>query len=269
MKLIPFNIFLLLILIFATQKDPYYNKRGEPSSWGINQYIENNEQNLVAEYEYKIDSIYDVFIFAEDLRKEPDYDTSELGRFYIPDYIYITTEEKFVEYEFKKLSKFQQKNLKPTESTVKGVLFHELSHVYFYQTILIMKMNNISVSPEYGLLRMFPNPSSQFGSEFIEEGFCEYVVEKTGEQPIYKLPYQPETKDDLMDASHFVDIKYRYSVYFLRDFLDLMGFRKGLEIILKNRPPTYDEILKPELYFNRISPLYYERENVAEIGIYK
>lgn len=262
-----FNIFAILFFIFTIQKDPRYNKRGIPSSWGIKQYIENNQENLIAEYEYKVDSLYDVYIFAEDLRKEPDYDSMELGRFYIPDYVYITTEEKFVEYEFKYLSKSKQKNFKSTDNTVKGVLFHELSHAYFHQTIMLLRMNDELISPEYGLVRIFPNPSLRYGAEFIEEGFCEYMVEELGEQPINNLEYIPKTIDDLMHKENITDIKYRYSVHFLRDFFNHIGIEKGLKIILQNRPPNYEEILNSSLYFRRIMLSYQEEDNIANISI--
>lgn len=248
-----FNIFIILFFITFIQKDPYYNVNKKPSTWGIENYVEKNYQNIINEYESKVDSIYDVYIFAQDLRTEPDYDSSELARFYVPDYIYVTTEEHFVEYEFKNLTKSHQRNFTKTDNTIKGVIFHELTHVYFHQTILLMKANGEDVSPEYGLIRYFLNPTLQFGAEFIEEGFCEYVTEKLGEQLIQKLVFIPKNKDDFVNKDNFVDIKYRYSVIFLRDFMDKNGIKNGLKILLKNKPPSYDEIINPELYFNRLN----------------
>jgi len=115
-----------------------------------------------------------------------------------------------------------------------------------------MKRENKIVSPEYGSLRMFPNPSTQFGTQFIEEGICEYVVYYLHESNPIKNIVIPKTMDDLMDDMNRVNILYVYSVYVLQDFLDKEGLKKGIEILLSNKPPTYEEILKPELFFNRL-----------------
>lgn len=245
------NIFVFLFLLLLPQKhDPYYNKDRVPSSYGIEKFINENADNLIAEYEYKVDTIYDVYIYAE--KNSDEFDSLQLGLFYLPDYIYISTQEKYLEYEFKNLSKYQQRNIQSYQRTVKGVLFHELSHAYFYQTILLMKDDSLQVSPEFGWIRMFPNPSSRYSSEFIEEGFCEYIVEMTGEQPINEDVFIPQSKDDFLIKEYEIDIKYGYSVYFLRNFLNEHGIKEGLKIILSNRPPSFDEILKPELYFKRL-----------------
>ena len=45
---------------------------------------------------------------------------------------------------------------------------------------------------------------------------------------------------------------YCYSVVFLDEFLDKYGIHKGIEILIGNRPPSYEEIINPKLFFNRI-----------------
>lgn len=236
--------FIFILLLFIFQKDPLYNKEGRPSSWGINLFVKNNEQSLIKEYEYLVDSLYDIAIFTEDLGEDGD-----LGEFYIPDQIVITNREKFIDYEFKSLSKFKQRTVSYTERTVKAVIFHEITHAYFNQEIYLMKD---SVFSEYMTLRMFPNPSTQFGAEFIEEGVCEYIVYYLNESAAIGDIFIPENIDDLLDPLNRVNITYVYSVLFLKDFLDKKGFQKGIEILISNKPPSYEEILNPELYFNRL-----------------
>jgi len=242
---------LILLLFFLSQqqhKDPlYYNKQGKPSSKGIDTYISKNHDNLIAEYEYRIDTLYDVYLFTENLDE-----TGDLGNFYLPDYIVINNKERYVEYEYKNLTKYQQIVMPHTAKTVKGVLFHELTHVYFNQTLILAKQEGLSVSPEYGTIRLFPNPGSRFGADFIEEGVCEYVVYYLKEcSPINEVPI-PNTAEELTDKNNRVKFVYWYSSYFLKDFLDEKGLKEGIKILITNKPPSYDEILNPQRYFDRL-----------------
>lgn len=246
-----FNIFFILLISFYVGKeDPLYNKQGRPSTYGIEQYVAKYQENIIKEYEYRIDSVYDVYIFTKNLTKEGS--PEDLGNFYLPDYIIITNEEKYVAYEFKDLSKYKQRAINYTERTIKAVIFHELTHAYVNQTVLIRRNRNEYVSPEYGMIRMFPVPGHQFGSDFIEEGICEYVVYYLNESsPLKNVPV-PENATDLIDQKNMINNLYYYSVVYLKEFLDKEGVKKGIEILLSNRPPTYDEILNPKLFFNRL-----------------
>jgi len=246
-----FNALIILILLNLAQKqtESTYNKHGKPSTYGINIYIKDNEKNLIKEYEQRIDTLYDVNIFTENLK---EISTDDLGEFYIPDQIAITNQEKYVAYEFSYLSKFRQKITSYTERTVKGVVFHELTHAYVNQLIYVMKQENKTVSPEYSVFRIFPNPSTQFGAEFIEEGICEYVVFYLHESNPIKNNIIPQTISDLTDDTNRFNILYVYSVYVLQDFLNKQGLKSGIEILLSNKPPSYEEMLKTELFFNRL-----------------
>lgn len=247
-----FNILLILFVSFHVQKEnPLYNKQGKPSTYGIEQYINKYQENVIKEYEYRIDSLYDVYIFTENLSETAEAD--ELGNFYLPDQIILTNEEKYVAFEFKDLSKYKQRSLNYTDRTVKAVIFHELTHAYINQIIFIRQNQNEYVSSEYGMIRMFPVPGHQFGADFIEEGICEYVVYYLNESsPLKDVPV-PESATDLIDPKNIVNNLYYYSVVYLKDFLDREGIRKGIEILVNNRPPTYDEILNSKIYFNRLN----------------
>jgi hypothetical protein len=101
------SFILIILLNFQIQEDSrYFNNKHEPSSWGIKQFVDINQENIIKEYESKInDTLYDVYIYTEDLS---DYN-EELGEFYVPDNIVITNQEKYIAYEFKDLTKFSQK----------------------------------------------------------------------------------------------------------------------------------------------------------------
>jgi hypothetical protein len=237
----------VIILIFFSQKDPSYNKQGRPSTYGINTYIKNNEESLIREYEYRIDTLYDVNIYSDDLDLSSDGD---LGEFYIPDYIVVTNKEKFISYEFNQLSRFKQRTVPYNERTVKAVVFHELTHAYFYKTLIIMRNNGQYISPEYSNFRMIP--TSDFNTSFIEEGICEYVVYYLNESNHLKDIPTPENINELLEENNKINNLYFYSVIFLEKFLNENGIKKGLKVLIKNKPPTYEEILSPELFYNRL-----------------
>jgi hypothetical protein len=249
-----FQILIIFILLFYNQdKNSYYNN-GRPSSWGIEKFIKENEKNLIKEYEYKIDSfLFDIYIETEDLSKLSDYEIFEMGRFYAPDQIIITNEEKYIEYEFKNLSKFKQKNISYNERTVKAILFHELSHAYFNQILLEMKQNNEKISSEYSYIRIFPQVNKNLGSEFIEDGICEYILYKTKEMSEYKVIFIPKNINELLDLKNTINIKYHYSVNFLKPLLDTMDLKKGIQMLISNNPPKYEEILNPKLFYKRLN----------------
>jgi len=231
-------------------KDPYYNRNGKPSTYGINAFIKLNHDNLIKEYEFLVDTIYDVYMYSENLSESSD--GKSLGEFYIPDQIIITNEERYVEYEWKNLSKYKQKVYPYTTRTVKAVIFHELTHAYFYQNIYLLKQEEKQISAEYGMIRMFPNPSLRFGATFIEEGICEYAVYMLNESPPLGEFQIPTTSEELTNKDNETTVLYQYSVLFLKDFLDTQGFKKGIQILLQNRPPNYEEMLKPQQFFGRL-----------------
>jgi len=191
-----------------------------------------------------------VYIYTDNLSKVSD--GLSIGEFYPPDQIIITNEEKFIEYEWKNLSNYQKRTYSYGMKTVKSVIFHELSHVYFYQNIINLKNEGKNVSSEYGLIRIFANYELKFGSTFIEEGFCEYIVHCANEcYPLTDIEI-PKTINEITNINNEEYILYHYSVYFLKDFLQTYGLKQGIRILLQNKPPSYEEILHPELYFKRI-----------------
>jgi hypothetical protein len=252
MKLMSNSIYILFLffILFFSQKDPYYNKKGIPSTYGINTYVKNNEESLIKEYEYRVDTLYDVYIWTENLGETSNYEN--LGEFNLPNDVTITNEEKYVAYEFKDLSKFKQRSLNYTDRTVKAVIFHELTHAYFNKSIIQLRNKNIDISPEYSTFRIYPASEYQFGAEFIEEGVCEYIIYYLNENASLENVPIPENKTELLDKKNKINNVYYYSVLYLKDFLDKYGVKKGIKILLINKAPNYEEILNSELFFNRL-----------------
>lgn len=246
------NIFFILLFFLSQQKDPYYNKSKQPSTYGITQYIERFQDNLIMEYSCKIDTLFYIDVFTDDL-SQYSYN-NDLGVFFPGDNIIVlTNEEKYIEYEYNDLSKIKQKLTPYTDRTVKAVLFHELTHAYFYQIIAQMKMDDEYVSSEYGFISIFPQLDLRFGAEFIEEGVCEYVVYYLNESSPIKDSFIPKTVKELIDPSNEICAKYHYSVYFIKEFLDENGIENGIKILVTNRPPNYNEIINPKLFFDRLT----------------
>jgi hypothetical protein len=225
-----------------------------PTSKGIEYYIKKEQDSIIKEFQQFVkDTIYNsLYISCENLSGFSDYDSLELGRFYVPDEIIITNEEKFIAYELDNLPINKRKNYKNLNKMVKSTLVHEIGHAYFIQCILVLRMFNIEINPAYNNFRIVPAMESSYGSNFIEEGICEYISQHMGESIIPKEPYMPETIDDVKFPKDIYLLKYEYSSYYVKTFLDYYGIKEGIEILIRNRPPSYEEILYPNIFFGRI-----------------
>ena len=85
------------------------------------------------------------------------------------------------------------------------------------------------------------------------------MVQYLEETPELKNIPIPENEEELLSPENKVNNVYRYSVIFLKDFLDSYGLKKGIQILLGNRPPSADEILHPNKFFTRLninSPIF-------------
>ena len=226
-------------IILFSQQD-YLRKK--PVANYIDYYVQTNGDSIVKEYEdffgVKID---DMYFETDDLK---DYTGNEdgnlLGRYY-SNYIIITNEEKYVGYSMKITPKMRI-FLYSEIYFVKGVMIHELSHHYMKQ---ITKRDSL-----FSRINRDYKYNKTFGSVFIEEGVSEYCGYKMGE--ILIGSYEPTTMNDLLDKHNENRIYYEYGPKFVKNFLDENGLEKGVIILLTNSPPTNDEILNPNKYFNRI-----------------
>ena len=151
------SLFLLFFLSSSIQNSTYpLNKKGEPTSKGIEMYVKQNQFKFIKEYQDLVgDTLYDVYMSTDNLSQYTDNeDDNNLGFCFCErgsSEIIITNEEKFMAYEASMLSKYKKRNIIESNTFVKGAIFHELTHFYFNQVILEMRMDSMPVSPSQEL----------------------------------------------------------------------------------------------------------------------
>jgi hypothetical protein len=245
---------LILLCIFPLQVSQEYPlKNGRPTSRGIERYVEDNSESLIREYQDFIgDTLYNAYLYTEDLTENGYNDPLELGRYY-PNEVFITNAEVFLAYELSDVTKRGRDTILESNLYVKAAVFHELTHHYIHQVSMdMLRVENIQVDRAYQLFFRIYRDQDDTGSKFIEEGICEYVTEKMGEVIPPRRPFIPKNKADLSKAENNFKVYYKYSAHYLRDFLDVTGLKRGIKILLHNPPPTSEEILDPELFFTRL-----------------
>ena len=258
---------LIIFTLFLSPQEKLQYANGKPRSSGIDNYIKTNENQFIKEFKLLVkDSIYnDIFFATKNFKKTTDpqlYDPhvlayNESSGNYSSE-IVVNNEEKFSGFEYK--NNRHKNNYNQNDYFVKPTVFHEICHYYFNQCILELQMIDTinAVNSFYAnSIFIFPNAEMQFGAKFIEEGVCEYLIQSTGEVPEIKQYYIPKYENDLKDKINRYDILYGYSSQYLKDFMDYNILKFGkikypIFILLTNRPPTYKEILEPQLYFNRL-----------------
>ena len=259
-----FKILIFLAVTVLPQEALLLYQNNRPTPKGIDKYVNENSNDFIDEFQQYIkDSIYaDVYITTTDLQQLADYDSLELGRTEIYSNsgyeVIIGNTGKFNDYSLYTLKHKKRlfKNFDQYSQFVKSTVVHELSHVYFRQIMMILARKD-SLNTYYRNVQLYPNPERRYGSEFIEEGLCEYLTRNKGELLEIKDVYKPETTEDLLNRYNVAKVKYQYSSYYLKNFMDsviaVRGKAKyGIEVLLSHNPPNYSEILQPKLYFNRL-----------------
>jgi len=247
-------IFILLLLVPVQSGTEYPLKDGRPTSKGIDRYVEDNAEALTLEFEAFIkDTLYNTNIYTEDLSENEEHNPFELGNYY-PNEIFITNAEVFLAYELNDLSRKSRDSLTNSNLFVKAAVFHELAHHYIYQvSIEMLRRDQIGVDRAYQSFFKIYSFRDNPGEKFIEEGICEYINAKTGEIIVPRRPRIPKKLSDLNDPENEYQVFYKYSAYYLTDFLDTNGLKRGIKILLHNSPPTPMEILEPDRFFSRLS----------------
>lgn len=225
-----------------------YYESGTPTPKGIERYIWINEHQFAEEYMVFVqDTLYDYHMRVDDLSYYTEYNMYELGRYYFPSEIIITNENKFIDYAVDSLSRLKRSYIQ-SNGFVKGCVFHELTHIWIQQITREMLHYNQDISSEFRNFRIYNTRDRDYGAAFLEEGICEYVSHKAGEiiNPKIVVP-------DFSNDWNGYEIKYQYAEYYVRPILDgYDNIKEGIKRILLTPPPTKDEILKPELYYQRI-----------------
>ena len=250
-KIIISFLFILNYAISFSQEYPL-TKQGIPTSKGIEYYIKQNEVRFISEYQKLVnDSLYDVYVSIDDLSKYVDNDNLDALGYCFSEKgsseIILTNEEKYIAYESSMLSKYKRRNINEANNFVKGVFFHELTHFYFNQVIIQMRLDSMYVCPDYNNFSMIPH-LNVFSSKFIEEGICMYVTIKIGECLLGK-DYMPETLEEIKDKQNKYDILYKYSAEYVKTFIDQHGIKKSIQMLVSTKPPTYEELLNPDKYW--------------------
>ena len=240
---------ILLFFIFTAEKC-------SDSLWitpeNIEKFVEDSTMVYIDQFEAHVGDTFlmDVFIWCDDLTDYVAYDGVESGIFFYPNEIIINTKPSmFVAYRLADLSGYQKDRYISVSKFVKSTMLHEIMHVYFTQQTLITD----DIDRAYrNTIRILTERQSFFTSTFIEEGVCEYLVQSMGEIIPNPTPFIPRTSGELRSKSNHYLVMYEYSAYYLKDFLDKYGYSMGIQILIKNPPPTYDELLNPELFFQRL-----------------
>ena len=245
------RVLVLMIFLVLFQQELEY-KWGVPTSKGIDKYVERNQYQFVLDYmEFIEDTLYnEPFISTDDLS---DYvgigDAS--GFFERPDNIVIDNRTRYVDYEVRRWSEARKQRYRGNNMFVRGVVMHELTHAYFYQVMMIAQYEKELEYEWRQGLRMIP--VDNYYTEFIEEGFCEAVAVMMDEI----IPYPDGlgiSKQDLnLKNRKTYEVKYMYSSQFVQPLIDEWGLKAAIFLVVTNRPPTNEEILDPESYYNRLN----------------
>ncbi len=246
-------ISILLLFTQVGMSGDYPLKNGKPTSKGIELYLEQNSDLLVKEYQdFVQDTIYNVWFYSDELKDLLGSKSLELGRFF-PHEIYISTAELFEAYELDDLSPERRGRLRECNKFVKAAMIHELTHEYVSQIGMEMQsVHHMHLDKAYHTGLWVVKSSETYGSSFIEEGISEYITEKMGELIPPPHVEMPLTVEELFDLEREYMVKYKYASAYLKTFLDTTGIKKGVQILLHNPPPSYEEILQPGCFFGRL-----------------
>lgn len=253
-------IFILFSFIQFAQQSYPVNKQKAPTRAGIDLYVKYEQENIIKELEeFLNDSIFiDVEITTDNIGEYYRNESLDMG--YHITYsdgsaeIVIDNRERYVAYDINQISNLKKFNLSTSNQFVKTVLMHELVHTYFLQKIVITKYYGAYVHKEYDFrnmmaIKIYPMYEKTFGAEFIEEGVCQYVVNEMRLE-IPKVPPKPKTVNDILNNK--AEITYYYSIQFLKPFLDSLGVGEGINVLIRNDPPSYNEILNPNIFYKRL-----------------
>lgn len=131
-----------------------------------------------------------------------------------------------------------------SHATTKGIFIHELAHDYLHQ---VEDDLDDGLHPDYTPLR-----NLQITHLTVEEGIADYFAVSMGEnQPIPKFRANPVNQNEVHE-NYLRKLHYEHGRRIVTPILDELGVERGIKAILTNPMITEDELLKPELYQQRI-----------------
>jgi len=241
---------IILLFLLLPQQDEY--KWGRPTSKGVDDYIERNEYQFVIDYQnfVKDTLFYEPFISTDDLSDYYNYIRGDMGYFERPDNIIISNEPRYIDYELSRLNQYERNRYREATQFVRAVVMHELTHCYFYQIVMIAEYDK---KLEYEFrqgLRIIP--VDNYGTDFLEEGICEYVVEMMQEMICGEEKIEINRNDLSLAKRNQQRVKYGYSRQFVKPVVEEFGLKHAIYIMVSNKPPSDEEILNPKLYYDRL-----------------
>lgn len=274
------NLLILLISLFLFTAPTQYYYRNQPTSYGIDDWVDKYGYDIAMDYQEVVDdSLLNFFICADDLSLYPVCDSHQIGVFIPPYEIVVTNEVVYIDYAIDSVRRWK---LKHTQDFVKATVYHELTHLYFYQNIKVLEFNDINIHPDF-----YKNGNDDVGVNalFIEEGLCEYINYESGEK-YDKHRYDISTDKkitsiyhnfpDLILENNYYFLIYRYSEYFMRvvvDFLNdyyqrynninpvldnKLSYADIIHVLVTNEPPDVMEIIDINKYLERLDISYVE-----------
>jgi len=244
-------ILLLLSLLSFSQDDLY--KWGRPTSKGVDVYVERNWLDFIDDYQDFVGDtlFFEPFISTDDLSDYYNYNRGDMGYFERPDNIIISNEPRYIDYELKRLSQYERSRYREATQFVRAVVMHELTHCYIYQIMMIAQHDKKLAYEWRQGLRIIP--VDNYYVDFIEEGVCEVVVELMDEM-ICGTERIVISKNDLSAGNRNLQrVKYAYSRQFVKPVIQEYGLKAAIYLMICNTPPSQEEILKPELYYDRLN----------------
>jgi len=241
--------FLLLGVSQGVGQELEY-KRGKPTSRGIDIYVEANWLVFIADYQNHIgDTLtFEPFISTDDFSDYYSYVEGDAGYFEHPDNVLINNKANYIDYELRLLSNYRKSQYREATMFVRAVVMHELTHAYIYQIMMMCQYDkNLAYEFRQGLRII---PVDHYGTEFVTEGICEYVMYDMGVAIAYDQKIVLNKKD--LENRNSYEVKYRYSKQFMEPVIKEFGLEAAIYMILSNTPPSDEEILSPKLYYDRL-----------------
>ena len=243
----------VLVSLFATAQKYPLNEQGKPTTEGIEQYVKDNEENFIVDFEkYVKDTIYQAFFSVEDLTQYVRYKGWEQGWHEGGGNIILSNKEEYVGYSLKHLSKFERSQFIETNAFVRGTALHELTHCYIEQISRKLLSKGIEVEKEYLPSNPFSKDYSTIYSDFIEDGIAEYISKEMGEIILPKKLFVPKNIEEFLDTTKIYHSRYQYAYKYVKDFLNFYGVKNGIGILIANPSPTEKEIFNSDIYFRRL-----------------
>jgi hypothetical protein len=247
---------LFLTPIFATAQKYPVNEKGFPTSEGIRQYVYDNEENFITDFEkYVKDTLWQAYFEVESKENLKDYTRYkgwELGWHSGGGSILLSDQEDYSGYSLKNLSKYEKSQFLEANNFVRGVALHELTHAYIEQLSGKLLSKKIDVTKEYWPSTPFQKDNSTIYSKFIEDGIAEYISMEMGEMILPKKLFVPKNIEEFFDTTKIYESRYQYAYKYVKNFLNVYGIKNGTIFLVTNSPPTEKEILNPTLYFGRL-----------------